>query len=111
MTPHPPTPTLFPYTTLFRSRRTHLRCAVRERQNHISIVQAHTLLVIDFSRYESERKPLKAFTKFQESPLSLPPQEHAWMRRIGKIEFTRGGVESTRNNGCEPERAARFFIG
>src|SRR5690348_17742798 len=78
MTPHPPTPTLFPYTTLFRSRRTHLRCAVRERQNHISIVQAHTLLVIDFSRYESERKPLKAFTKFQESPLSLPPQEHAW---------------------------------
>src|SRR2546429_9494220 len=38
-------------------------------------------------------------------------QEHARMRRVGKIEFTRHAVESTCNHGGQPERAVRLFIG
>ena len=33
------------------------------------------------------------------------------MRRVGKIEFTRGGIESTGNHGREPQGTARLFIG
>src|SRR6266446_3748399 len=95
---------------LLAYRRLNLRGAIGKRQNHVSVVQPHALLVVGFTSYVSQREALKPFPQLQESPVTVAPEKHPRMRRIRKVEFATCSVKSSRDDRGQPQRTNGLFV-
>src|SRR6267143_5676242 len=78
---------------LLPRRRTHFGCTIGERQNHVSVIQPHALLIVDFARDVPQRQSLQPFPQLQKSLLALAPEKHPRVRRISKVKFAADAVE------------------